>query len=238
MQAVFGRFVAVIRDGFRIWHLAPLIPALVVVPEFIQHVAEITIGMFDSRDAARALSDDPRRMVFGYTKVAGLVLAILAAARFWGAQATGERWWDLRRVRWVPLLIALGLMMAVGIPETVLDGQVPEAILQAGSIVLTLLTLPLIVLLVAALAGDSEVTLRSAFRTGWLPALRMVIFAVALWVPLQWLHGKNHDWAMGQSDALVWGLMIFDSLVVGLLAMMAGTAFHHGYAPLNRITSQ
>ena len=47
-----------------------------------------------------------------------------------------------------------------------------------------------------------------------------------------WLHSQNHYWAMGQSDALIWMLMVFDSLVVGLLAVAWGTAIHHGYRPL------
>lgn len=234
---VFTRFAAVLKDGVRIWWLAPLIPALVVVPEFIQHVAEIQIGMFDSREAARALSDDPRRMVWGYAKVAGLVLAILAAARFWGARATGTRWWDLRTVRWSALALAFGLMLVTSIPEWLLKGRVSDEIGMAITLAITLLTLPLLVMLVAALVGDGSVTLRSAFRTGWLPAIRMLVFAAALWVPLQWLHGKNHEWAMGQDSALVWALMVFDSLVVGMLAMMAGTAFHHGYADKNRIAA-
>ena len=236
--AVFSRFSAALRDGFRIWWLAPLIPALVVVPEFIQHVAEIRIGMFDSREAARALSDDPRRMVWGYLKIAGLLIAILAAARFWGARASGTRWWDLRTVRLGALALAFGLMLLTGLPEILLEGRVSEEIGMAITLAISLATLPLLVLLVAALVGDGSMTLRSAFRNGWLPALRMLVFAAILWVPLQWLHGKNHDWAMGQDSAIVWALMVFDSLVVGLLAMMAGTAFHHGYAASDRIPTK
>ena len=83
IRSILQEFLAVLRDGFRIWRLALLIPLLVAIPEAIQHVAEIRIGMFESRDMARAVADDPRRMVWGHLKIAGLVLAILAAVRFW-----------------------------------------------------------------------------------------------------------------------------------------------------------
>ena len=237
IAGVFTRFAAVLKDGVRIWWLAPLIPALVVVPEFIQHVAEIQIGMFDSREAARALSDDPRRMVWGYLKIAGLVLAFLAAIRFWGARAQGTRWWDLRTVRWGALLLVIGLTVLTSVPEMLLKGRVSAEAGMAVTLVISLVTLPLLVYLVAALVGDHSANLRGVFRTGWLPAIRMLVFTAAVWVPLQWLHGKNHEWAMGQDSALVWALMVFDSLVVGMLAMMAGTAFHHGYADKNRIAA-
>ena len=43
---------------------------------------------------------------------------------------------------------------------------------------------------------------------------------------------QNHDWAFGAPDALVWALMIFDSIIVGLIATLVGTAIHHGALPL------
>jgi len=88
------------------------------------------------------------------------------------------------------------------------------------------------VLIAAGLAGDGALTLGVAFTRGWLPALRIVLFIALTWAPLAWLHWMNHRWAMGAADPLVWLLMAFDSLVVGLLATMAGTAIHHGYASL------
>ena len=227
-------FLAVLRDGFRIWRLAPLIALLVVIPEAIQHIAEIRIGMFESRDMARAVADDPRRMVWGYLKVAGLVVAILAAARFWGTQLSPQRWWDLRSVAWRSVILALGLLLLISLPSLVYTPILGAAAAGYLDIALMLVTLPLLVLLIAGLIGDRALTLAGVFRTGWLAALRMLLFLVATWAPLAWLHGLNHRWAMGAIDPLVWLLMGFDSLVVGLLATMAGTAIHHGYASLNR----
>jgi ABC-type antimicrobial peptide transport system permease subunit len=44
----------------------------------------------------------------------------------------------------------------------------------------------------------------------------------------------NHDWALGASPIVVWGLMIFDSLLVGLMAGLTGTALYLGYAGFAR----
>lgn len=234
IRTLWRDFLAVLRDGFRIWWLAPLIPLLVVIPEAIQHVAEIRIGMFESRDMARAVADDPRRMVWGYLKIAGLVLAILAAARFWGAAARGERWWDLRGLAWRPLALGLAGWGLAALPSLLLQRWIGEERSGWLDMLLTLATLPIFTLIAAGLAGDRRLTLTRAFTQGWLPALRIVLFIAATWAPLALLHAYNHRWAMGAGEPLVWLLMAVDSLVVGLLATMAGTAIHHGYASLAR----
>jgi len=231
-KLLLDRIWSVLRDGVRIWTLAPLIPALILLPEFAQHVVEIQIGMFESRELGRALSDDLTRWAFGYIKIAGLLLSILATIRFWGAIRHGKPWWNLGSVAWTNVLIAIVLTALTTVPGTLLEGTIGEE--KAGWIdtAIALATLPLIVLLVRGISGDRDTSLQSAFRYDWFPAIRVLVFAAMVWVPLQYLHGKNHDWAFGAPDGLVWFLMIFDSVVVGLLATLAGTAIHHGSLPL------
>ena len=76
-------------DSFRLGGLmvrrAPLVLAVAAIPELAQHVVEIQLGMFDSLDMFHAHGTDAIRMAFGYVKVAGFVIAILASARFWWA---------------------------------------------------------------------------------------------------------------------------------------------------------
>ena len=231
-RLLFARLFEVLRDGFRIWIFASLIPALVVLPEFVQHVAEIQIGMFESREIGRSLSDDPTRWAFGYVKLAGFLLAILATIRFWGAFRYADRWWNVASIGWGNVLIAGALIALTTLPGTLLENAIGEE--KAGwiDIALALATLPLLVLLVRGVSGDRQTSLRSAFRHDWFAAIRVIVFAVAVWVPLQYLHGKNHDWAFGAPDYILWSLMIFDSIVVGLIATLAGTAIHHGALPL------
>ena len=232
LTALFDRFVAVLRDMVRIWWLAPLVPALVVVPEFIQHVVEIQIGMFDGVERAREVSDSAQRMGPGYVKVAGLILCILATVRFWGAWSKGERWYDVRGVAWKGFLIAFAILAVTMLPSLAARAWLGENAGQIVDIVIGLAVLPVYVLMVRALAGSREATLSSVYRNGWLAAVVAALFSIVIWVPLQALHGLNHTWAMGGEPALVWALMVFDSLVVGLLATGAGTALHHGLVPL------
>ncbi|UAB78146.1 hypothetical protein INR77_15605 [Erythrobacter sp. SCSIO 43205] len=229
MIKAFGqRFLTTARDGIAIWWMAPIIPALVVLPEFAQHIAEIQLGMFENEEQAKLASETSTRMSFGYLKIAGLVLAFLATIRFWGARAFGHRWWDLRTIAWLPLLIAVVLIVATSFPGTLASPYIGEEYAGYIDIALALATLPLFPMLVRALAGDRETGLKRVFRTGWFAAIRMVLFAAVFFVPLQWLHGELHSWAIGASVTMVWALMIIDSVVVGLLATYAGTAFHHG----------
>lgn len=71
--------------------VAPGLVALAVVPEFMQHVAEIRLGMFESLADARALAIDPTHWAFGYVKLAGFGLAILLLARLWATGGSPRR---------------------------------------------------------------------------------------------------------------------------------------------------
>jgi hypothetical protein len=195
---------------------------LVVVPEFIQHIAEINLGMFESRDAARAVANDPQRMIFGALKVAGLLAAIISAVVFWVRR-------DGVRPQWRGVAIALGWNLAVTALVLGLERVSPAQVWAVLNPVLMVATLPFLVLLVGALLGDAAMTLGAAYRRGWLILLRLVLLLPLVWLPLMWLHGRNHFWAMGQDSWIVWALMAFDSLVVGAMACWAGTALHHGY---------
>ena len=205
--------------------------ALVIVPEFIQHIAEIQLGMFDSRETFAALALDPTRMAFGYAKITGLVLTFLAAARFWWTRDHGDgRWWDLRTIVWGRFL--LGLLLFAG-PTLLVEQTKPLIGSIAADVfiwVVGIATLPFALLMVAGLFGDRQPTIRQVWIRGWLALILICILVALAYLPAQWLHGMNHRWAMGADPAFVWALMIFDSLLVGLLAGLTGTALYLGYA--------
>jgi hypothetical protein len=209
-------------DSLRLWRIAIWVPLLVVVPEFIQHIVEINLGMFDSREAARALSSDPQRMLFGAVKIAGLFAAILAAVAVWTRR-------DHARPAWRAVGIAFGLNLLLTALVFGLGKVMPAGVWAVLNPILMIVTLPFLVLLVGALLGDATMTLRAAYRRGWLIMLRMALLLPLAWLPLQWLHERNHFWALGQASWAVWALMAFDALVVGLMACWAGTALHHAY---------
>ena len=236
IKAFARRIGEVLRDSGRIWLLAPVIPFIAVVAEFIQHVAEINLGMFDDIETARAVSNSDARWAFGYAKLAGYLVAILAAIRFWAARRDGLPWWSMKGIAWKVFGIALVANVFVGLASTGIEygaAHYGETVVQAVSIAFSIITLPIFVMLIAGLVGDRSTTLASVYRTSWGAALRIVIFSAIVLVPLMWLHSQNHVWAMGADKALVWALMVFDSLVVGLLAGAWGTAIHHGYRKLD-----
>ena len=216
--------------GISLMWKAPLVLALVVVPEFIQHVAEIQLGMFDGGAATRAAADHPIRWLFGYLKVAGVLLVFLAAARFWWTRRSGGAWYDLRTVAWKRF--GLGFVTFMGIPLLPLfaTGQVSETAIQAAGLALTIPLLPMLFVMIAGLFGDRETPMRDFWRRSWAWILLTVALLVIGFVPAQWLHGMNHHWAMGAALPIVWGLMIFDAIVVGLLSGITGTALYLGYA--------
>lgn len=236
-RAVLAWFALLLRAivqlyprGISLMWVAPLVLALVVVPEFLQHVAEIQLGMFDNRESARAVADHPLRWAFGYAKIAGLVLTFLAAARFWWAREHDGRWWDLRTIGWGRFL--LGLLLFGGLPliAELLEPLVGTTAKDVATWLITFATLPLALLMLAGLFGDRRPTLRQMWTRGWPALLILCVLLPLAFAPAQILHGYNHRWAFGADPILVWALMIFDSLVVGLLAGLTGTALYLGYA--------
>lgn len=226
-----------VRSVSLLW-AGPIVAALVVLPEFAQHVAEIQLGMFDSRAAALAAADHPLRMGFGYVKIAGLALTFLASARFWWCRAHGGCWYDLRHVGWLRLLIGFVLFMAIGsVPELAQPLTGHKAPI-AAIVIASLLSLPFLFVMLAGLFGDRVTPLNTLILKSW-PFLLLIALLLPLgFAPLSWLHTMNHSWAMGAPGAAVWALMIFDSLVVGLLASSVGAAmfvaydrFHRSIAP-------
>jgi hypothetical protein len=216
--------------GFKLFWLAPLTVGLVILPEFLQHVAEIRLGMFESREAFRELQHDPMRMAFGYTKAAGLFLAFLATARFWWTQEHGGRWWDVRQIGWGRFLLGALIYFGAGAAPELIKGFVPTFVYHASGIVLMLALLPAVFLMLAGLLGDRKTPFSAMWRAGWPWLLLTVVLLVIGFAPLAGLHQMNHGWAYSTGPAADWALMIFDSLVVGLLAGLVGTALYLGYA--------
>lgn len=214
--------------------VGPIVVALVVVPEFAQHVAEIHLGMFDSVAAAKLAGNDPLRWAFGYAKIAGLVLTFIASARFWWCRAHGGHWYDIRRLAWVRLVIGFVLFMAIGsigeLFALIADRKAPVAV----SIVFSLLSLPFLFVMLAGLFGDRATPLKALIAKSWPWLLLLALLLPLLFAPLSWLHGMNHKWALGAPDAMVWALMIFDSLVVGLMASSVGAALFVAYDRFHR----
>lgn len=217
------------RLGFRAWWLAPLIVAIVVLPELLQHVVEIRLGMFQSLERFQVLSQHPTRWAFGYVKLAGTVIGILAIARFWAVGSVRKTFLiaplDLAR-----LIAAVALIWAASRPfDWLATRHIPGLALAVVQVASALVQAGLAVFVAAALFGDRAVTLRTVLSERWPTALVLALAVVVAFLPAQLLHMLTHKLAIGRSPAIVWALMVCDALVVGLIATLTGSALWAAY---------
>lgn len=215
--------------GFRAWAVAPAIVAIAVVPEFVQHIAEIRLGMFESVQRFSELAQHPTRWLFGYAKVAGMVIAMLAIARFWAVGSVRKTFLippaDLGR-----LVFAVALTFVASLPfDWVVKQNVAPVVRHAARLVSFLLQSGLTLYVVAALFGDRSLTLKTAFTERWPSALVLAVAVMVAFLPGQLLHMLNHKLALGQPAAIVWALMAWDALVVGMIATLVGSALWAAY---------
>ena len=217
------------RLGGKTMIVAPAIVALVVVPEFVQHIVEITMGMFDSRATAHVLAQSPLRWAFGYVKLAGFLLAMIFTARLWAMEGSVSR-----AVRIAPLalgliILSIAVFMFVGFGIQIAGRAIGPRAEALALIVSGVLQLMVIVWVVGQVIEDHTVTLWGSL-TSYVPTAGvMSILLFAAFAPSQALHGLDHKLAMEQPRAIVWALMTFDALVVGLLAALVGSAMFVGY---------
>lgn len=208
---------------------APLLLAFAVLTEAVQHIVEIRLGMFESVAAFRALGNDPLRWMFGYTKVAGFLISILTIARFW---ATGSvkaalliPLGDLGRLIFA-IVLTLGIALSI---DWVQSHGLPRALDIILSSISFILQTGLTLYVVGALFGDRAMTLRRSFTDRFPTAIIMTLTMLAAFAPCQALHMLNHKIAIGGPTPLVWAMMAFDSLWIGLFAALVGSAMYAGY---------
>lgn len=222
MTAALDLLRATLRGSLGLWRSAPWLVLPAVVAQLLQHRAEVNLGMFASREAFAMLAVAPERWWWGGWKLAALGLAVLGGLWLWCRRDGGQ-------VLWQRLGLAALLNAAAMLPGVLVEGRIDPATGMIGSFAVSIALLPLLPFTVAALAGDPDLTLRAAFTRGWWPALRMVTVLVAGYLPLQALHLYNHNLALGREGALLWSLLTWDALVVGMMAAWMATALHHGY---------
>lgn len=216
------------RLGGRAVRAAPLVLVIAVVPEFLQHIAEIHLGMFVSVEQFRALANDPLRWGFGYVKIAGFVIGILTVARFWSVRSV-RRTLLVPPMTFVRVVVGLVVGLAVASPFMWLDKQgLPLAIAVPLQIVSGIIQGGFLIYVVGALIEDASVTPKRAM-TSLLPAgIVLSVLAAVAFGPAQALHMANHKLALGQPLPIVWALMVFDALWVGLFAALVGSALFVG----------
>ena len=122
---------------------APLLFLVPVLVEFAQHVAEVQAGLYRSREAARAVANDPVRLAFGFAKTLALLLPAYWFVRFlaFGGDMRRTLALDTRALG----LFAIQFVIAGSVQYLMLFG--PSAAALFGSVSYTHLTLPTILLM-------------------------------------------------------------------------------------------
>lgn len=215
-------------EGGRGLIAAPLIAALVVVPEALQHVVELGMGIFDSPEAARALRNDPLRIAFGMPKVVAFVMAILAFARFHAlgsVRAALLPGW--RTVGAVVVAVALwnALGFAIQWVQHALGASPLASIVVAINWASQLL---LLIPIIALLLDDSRRPVWHHVRR-WQALVALALLLPLAFAPSWYLHKALHVLALRTPFAADVALLAFDAVLIGVLASITGAALVRGF---------
>lgn len=229
MKAIVLALREVTSDVAALLRFAPAIALLALAGEFQQHVAEIKLGMFASREAFTALQGSTIRLGFGAIKVAALLVAAFWAARKLAALRIETRPNLNGPVDWSRLMTAAVLtivpLLAV-LLAPIADPNVRLALLIAVMIA----GIPASTIAMDALFGQARQSVRQSLRLRPLPPLFDIVTALPL-APAMYLHMQNHNWAFGAEPAVVWALMVWDSILVALMALLMGALVYRWYRP-------
>lgn len=225
-------YKGVYAGAWRYMLACPLLFAVPVVVEFIQHVIEMRIGMYDSVAAAQAVESHGGRLAWGVVKTLALSVAVYWVARFlaFGPARAGRL--EAGAVRlYVPVLL-WGLfwtaaflwggaaMRTVGLGD---HAVAAGASVAAATFVLGVLLAPW---RIGAALGNARLGFfRSIGLVGWRVWWGLVFTLVAVLPPMAVHYGLSFL-AMGATEGAAWAVLAADALVVGYLgAVIAATDF-------------
>ena len=90
LRRFFADMIGSYLDSLRALRALPWLFAAIVLWEFAQHVVEVRIGMFESRDMARLTNDNGLRMAFGWTKMTSIYVGAFFVIRHFASQRAGR----------------------------------------------------------------------------------------------------------------------------------------------------
>lgn len=234
-----NRLAAIYARVPRIARAAPLAVLLVFAAEFLQHIVEIRLGMYENIGYLDE-ADRRVRMIFGAVKVFNILLVVVFALRWWRFDGDSRRAATPGLATFKGLLIVLtvqigGELLFIG------AGSLAGKLVPPGSLALylalrigpALVWLMLAILLypwyVALLTEDRSMTLRRSIRGigwGWPRAFGLFLGGILPAMALHYLLGAG---AIGRSEPLVWGMMALDAALVAALALLIASTYFSLY---------
>ncbi len=211
--------------GTRFLLACPLLAAVPVLIEMLQHIGEVHVGMYDSLDAARAVENHPLRMALAIVKMAALLLSNYWVVRWmvsrdpaFAARADGQA---------VRLSAgALGFILLISLIQLFALPTDNLAIFAAGFFAGMAAGVLAAAWVAAAALGNQAVGPLASLRI-MAPALpfTLALFVLAM-LPLLIPHYALAALALLGPKALLWPGLIVDSLLVGWLsAIMAASGY-------------
>jgi len=224
------------RESARFARAWPLLFALPLAAELAQHVVEYRIGMFASVEAMIALEGDSSRMTFGVVKVVTLLVYTYWVNRWLAYGRDGRRrvLGDGRSAFLFAWVVALGLVTG-GLQlfggALLRPFGASEGIVLAVGLVFVSLTIVLDIYITAwkvgAALGNGRLTIPVSFRIMRGNFWWSIGFYIAMILPLMIAHQLIGGIApLGRPDAILWPILIFDSLLVAYLGtVLAATGY-------------
>ena len=218
-------FLGAYSGAWRYALACPLLFAVPVAVEFVQHVIEMRIGMYDGFAAAQAVEMHPARMGWGLIKTLSLVAALYWTARFLilpgGAARAGRL--EPAAVRLFALVMLWSLVWTVALlwgGRWMSAAGLGDQAVAAG-IAATLCLFVFDALLapwkVGAALGNAELgfvrSIQLVGRQIWW-AMAFIVLAV---LPPMILHYAFFFLAIGAPESAAWAILAVDSLLVGYL---------------------
>lgn len=216
---------ATYSGGTRFLIACPLLAAVPMVVEMIQHIGEVSIGMYDSLAMAKAVEEHPLRMGLGIVKMAALLLTNYWIVRW---LVSGDPGFAARLDRQAVRLFAgaMAFIMAISVAQLLF---LPKD--NLGLFAATFFGGQIIGVLIAAWVAGAAL---GNPAMGPMASLRIMApslpFTYALMLvamlPLMIPHYALAALALLGPKALLWPSLIIDSALVGWLsAIMAASGY-------------
>jgi hypothetical protein len=213
---LFGAYL----DGFRVARALPWLFVALVAWEFVQHVVEVRIGFFESEAASRAVAQDTTRIAFGWVKMLLVYVGGFFAIRYlaWGDGVQAMRPTPGTLLRYAPYVAYAMTLFALVFHarSLVAQDQVMTFRMAVGLAQMAIEPLLILWIVSAATSGAVRGPLQSARLTGWLYIWALLLFFVGR-IPINAAHQLLNKFAIGQPEAILWPMLVLDSVVVGLL---------------------
>jgi hypothetical protein len=229
IRAGMATLINVLQNSFGLIRIASMAAVLAFSGEFLQHIWEVSAGMFASKAAFLALQASSDRMIFGIMKVAALFIAVFWSARLLAVAETASLGTRLGPIHWGPLLCSL-VIGTIPLALVFLAPLPSREVKLVALIFAAIITIPFSRMGMDALFSQPPQSLRNLMRRRMLPP--WTEFVGMMPIPaLMYLHFVNHDLALGAPVSTLWLLMLWDSLLVMWLAIIMGVLTYRFYSP-------